>query len=62
MVPEFADEYSSLLTTDYFNAEITNLQQMTKRIKESDWGDWPENLLQLQCYIHRLHDAFAETS
>jgi len=25
-------------------------------------GDWPENLLQLQCYVslHRLRDAFAE--
>ena len=59
---QIADEYSSLLTTDYFNAEIRNLQQMIKRRKESDRGDWPENLLQLQCYIHRLHDAFAETS
>ena len=23
-------------------------------------GDWTENLLQLQCYVHRLRDAFAE--
>jgi len=60
MITEFADEYSSLLTADYFNAEITNLQQMIKRTKESDTGDRPENLLQLDCYVHRLHDAFAE--
>jgi len=60
MITEFADEYSSLLTADYFNAEITNLQQIIKRRKASDRGDWPENLLQLQCYVHRLHDAFAE--
>jgi len=33
---------------------------MIKRRKESDRGDWPENLLQLQCYVHRLRDAFAE--
>ena len=52
MIAEFANEYSSLLTTDYFNAEIRNLQQMIKRRKESDRGDWPENLLQLQCYVH----------
>ena len=61
MITEFADEYSSLLTADYFNAEITNLQQkQIKRRKASDRGDWPENLLQLQCYVHRLRDAFAE--
>jgi len=28
MITEFADEYSSLLTADYFIAEITNLHQM----------------------------------
>ena len=61
MITEFADEYSSLLTADYFNAEITNLQKkQIKRRKESDKGDWPGNLLQLQCYVHRLRDAFAE--
>jgi len=60
MITQFANEYSSLLTADYFNAEITNLQQMIKRRKEPDRGDWPENLLQLQCYVHRLCDAFAE--
>jgi len=32
----------------------SNLQHMTTRRKESDRGDWPENLLQLQCYVHRL--------
>ena len=61
MITEFADEYSSLFTADYFNAEITNLQKkQIKRRKESDKGDWPGNLLQLQCYVHRLRDAFAE--
>jgi len=63
MITQFADEYSSLLTADYFIAEITNLQQiqqMIKRRKESDRGDWPENLLQLQCYAHRLRDTFTE--
>jgi len=60
MITKFADEYSLLLTADYFNAEITNLQQMIKRRRESDRGDWPENLLQLLCYVHRLRDAFAE--
>jgi len=50
MITEFADEYSSLLTADYFNAEITNLQQMIKRRKESGRGDWPEDLLQLGAY------------
>jgi len=39
MITEFADEYSLLLTTDYFNAERRNLQQMTKCRKESDRGD-----------------------
>jgi len=33
---------------------------MIKHRKESDRGDWPENSLQLQCYVHRLRDAFAE--
>ena len=42
MITEFADEYSSLLTADYFNAEITHLQQMIQRRKESDRGDWPK--------------------
>ena len=36
------------------------IKQMIKRRKESDRGDWPENLLLLQCYVHRLRDAFAE--
>jgi len=39
-------------------ATITNLEQMIKRRRESDRGDWPENLLLLQCYVHRLRDAF----
>ena len=60
MISQFADEYPSPLTADYFVAEITNLQQIIKRRKESDRGDWPENLLLLQCYVHRLRDAFAE--
>jgi len=60
LIIQFADEYPSPLTADYFIAEITNLQQIIKRRKESDRGDWPGNLLQLQCYVHRLHDAFAE--
>jgi len=59
-ITEFADEYLSLLAADYFNAEITNLQQMIKRRKESGRGYWPEHLFQLQCYVHRLRDAFAE--
>jgi len=33
---------------------------MIKRRKESGRGEWPEDLLQLQCYVHRLRDAFAE--
>jgi len=60
MITKLAGEYSTLLTADYFNAEITNLQQIIKRRKASDRGDWPENLLQLQCYVHHLRDAFAE--
>jgi len=54
MIIEFADEYSSQLTADYFNAEMINLQRMIKRRKESDRGDWTENLLQLQCYVGSL--------
>jgi hypothetical protein len=60
IIADFADNYSPLLTVDYLTAEITNLKQMAKRRKKSGNGDWPESLLQLQCYVHRLHDAFAE--
>jgi len=60
MIKEFADEYSSLLTVDYLNTEIVNLKQTINRKKESDDGDWPGSLLELQSWVHRLHDAFAE--
>jgi len=39
MITQFADEYPSQLTADYFIAEITNLQQIINRRKESDRGD-----------------------
>jgi len=61
-ISEFANEYSSLLTVDYLSVEISSLKQMIKRKKESDnqSGDWPESLLELQFYVHRLRDAFAK--
>ena len=34
---------------------------MQKGIRQGRFRDWPENLLQLQCYVHRLRDAFAES-
>ena len=60
MIREFADEYSSLINVDYLSAEIANLHQLLQRKKEADSEDFPVSLLQLQSYIHRLHDAFAE--
>jgi len=56
-ITEFADEYSSLLTVDYLTAEIANRKLMIQRKTESDSGDCPGSLLQLQCYVHRLRDA-----
>ena len=59
-IKDFADEYSSLLAVEYIGAELANPEQVLKRKKESESGDCPESLLQLQCYMHRLRDAFVE--
>ena len=59
-ITEFANEYSSLVTVDFITAEIANLKQMLKRTKDSDSEGCPASLLQFQCYVRRLRDAFSE--
>jgi len=42
-------------TSVYERPFVKRFALMTMRRNESNRGDWPENLLQLQCYVHRLH-------
>jgi len=59
---EIRNQLQNIMACSIGRPEVTNLKQMMglKSKKESVREDWPENWLQLRCYVQCMRDAFTE--